>query len=132
MCVCACVCACVCVCTCVCACVRACVCACVEVPLHHNGCAAQNTLCLHVGWHVCVHWACVSVCVFMCGCACAGLWLTASGSRCCSRKAAKSTSRSLVVPIERPCQAGVVGVVVLEGGSTHMRTHTDTHIHTVT
>lgn len=35
--------------------------------------------------------------------------LTESGSRCCSRKAENSTRRSLVVPMERPCQAGTEG-----------------------
>lgn len=35
--------------------------------------------------------------------------LTESGSRCGSRKAENSTRRSLVVPMERPCQAGTEG-----------------------
>lgn len=35
--------------------------------------------------------------------------LTESGSLCCSRKAENSTRRSLVVPMERPCQAGTEG-----------------------
>lgn len=35
--------------------------------------------------------------------------LTESGSLCCSRKAENSTSLSLVVPIDRPCQAGTEG-----------------------
>lgn len=38
------------------------------------------------------------------------LTLTESGSLCCSRKAENSTSLSLDVPMERPCQAGAVGV----------------------
>lgn len=42
--------------------------------------------------------------------------LTDSGSLCCSRKAENSTSLSLVVPIERPCQAGTEGAGA-DGGS---------------
>lgn len=43
--------------------------------------------------------------------------LTESGSRCCSRKAENSTRRSLVVPMERPCQAGTEGAAADAGSN---------------
>lgn len=48
--------------------------------------------------------------------------LTASGSLCCSRKAENSTSRSFVVPIDRPCQAGTEGAGADVGSNPEVQT----------
>lgn len=49
--------------------------------------------------------------------------LTESGSRCCSRKAENSTRRSLVVPMERPCQAGTEGAGADAGSNPERPIH---------
>lgn len=55
--------------------------------------------------------------------------LTESGSLCCSRKAENSTRRSLVVPMDRPCQAGTEGAGADAGSNPEITIDTFTRVH---
>lgn len=55
--------------------------------------------------------------------------LTESGSLCCSRKAENSTRRSLVVPMDRPCQAGTEGAGADAGSNPEITIVTFTQVY---